>query len=41
VTHPPLWSDEELEKQRLVAIEIFRRRRIEEPLEQYLAKFDE
>lgn len=38
---PPRWTDAELEKERLAAIELFRRCRIEEPLEQYIAKFDE
>lgn len=41
MTRPTLWLDEQLEEQRLIAIEIFRRRRMEEPLEQYLAHFDE
>jgi hypothetical protein len=39
--NPPEWSHQELEENRLIAIEIFRRRRMEEPLEQYLATFDE
>lgn len=38
---PPQWNEIELERERLAAIEIFRHRRIEEPLEQYLAQFDE
>lgn len=37
---PPVWTVEELEAQRQAAIEIFRRRRMEEPLEQYIAHFD-
>jgi XamI restriction endonuclease len=38
---PPTWTDQQLEQQRTKAIEIFRRLRMEEPLEQYLLKFDE
>ncbi len=38
---PPVWTSEQLEEKRLEAIEIFRRRRMEEPLEQYLTHFDE
>lgn len=38
---PPTWTDQQLEEQRVKAIEVFRRLRMEEPLEQYLAKFDE
>lgn len=39
--NPPEWSEAQLEENRLVAIELFRHRRMEEPLEQYLATFDE
>lgn len=38
---PPLWNDAELEAERTKAMEIFRKQRMEEPLEQYLAHFDE
>lgn len=41
MTLPAHWTEEQLEEQRLAAIEIFRRRRMEEPLEQYIANFDE
>ncbi len=41
MSQPPQWSAEELAKERSDAIEIFRRRRMEEPLEQYIAHFDE
>ena len=37
---PPVWSDEELEEARQEAIQIFRRERLEEPLEDYLKLFD-
>jgi hypothetical protein len=37
---PRLWTSEELEKDRRTAIDVFRRERLEEPLEQYLAAFD-
>jgi XamI restriction endonuclease len=40
--NPPLvWTSEELEQDRLIAIEAFRCERMEEPLEQYLESFDE
>lgn len=39
--NPPEWTEEQLEENRQVAIELFRRRRMEEPLEQYLATFDD
>lgn len=39
--NPPEWSETQLEENRLTAIELFRRRRMEEPLEQYIATFDE
>jgi len=35
-----VWSAEELRQESLRAIEVFRRRRIEEPLEEYLEAFD-
>lgn len=38
---PPVSTSEELERDRLLAIEAFRTERIQEPLEQYLAAFDE
>lgn len=38
---PTPWTDEQLEEQRLIATEIFRRKRMEEPLEQYIQQFDE
>lgn len=38
---PPVWTQEQLEEHRLIATERFRRTRMEEPLEQYLASFDE
>ncbi|HBL32179.1 MAG TPA: XamI family restriction endonuclease [Acidobacteria bacterium] len=36
----PVWSDRELDKERLTAIEAFRAERLDEPLEQYLEAFD-
>lgn len=38
---PPPWADDELEAERIKAIEIFRKRRMEEPLEEYLEAFDQ
>lgn len=38
---PPIWSDEQLEADRQVAIAAFRRERLEEPLEQYLENFND
>ena len=38
---PPPWSDDELEVDRTKAIEVFRKRRMEEPLEEYLEAFDQ
>lgn len=38
---PPIWSDEQLETDRQVAIAAFRRERLEEPLEQYLENFND
>lgn len=38
---PPRWSPEQLENDRKRAIEIFRKERLEEPLEVYLEAFDE
>lgn len=37
---PPAWTKEQLELGRTTAIEVFRRRRVEEPLEDYLEAFD-
>lgn len=37
---PPLWTDEQLKNGRVAAIEVFRKRRMEEPLEEYLEAFD-
>lgn len=37
---PPTWTEEQLKQGRAAAIEVFRRRRMEEPLEQYLEAFD-
>jgi hypothetical protein len=41
VTEPPVWTREQLEIDRLKAIELFRKERMEEPLEDYLEAFDE
>jgi hypothetical protein len=38
---PPVWTSQELEQDRLVAVEAFRTERMLEPLEQYLNAFDE
>jgi hypothetical protein len=38
---PPVWTDAQLDRERLRAIEVFRSRRIEEPLEEYLQAFDQ
>jgi hypothetical protein len=38
---PPIWTSEELGCERLVAIENFRKERMQEPLEQYLNAFDD
>lgn len=38
---PPRWSEDELERERLHAIEIFRNERLTEPLERYLEAFDD
>lgn len=38
---PPRWTKEELEAARTQAIELFRKQRMEEPLEEYLEAFDE
>lgn len=38
---PPQWTPDELERDRQRGIEIFRRQRLEEPLEVYLEAFDE
>jgi len=37
----PRWTEEQLEAERIRAIEVFRKERMEEPLEQYLDVFDE
>lgn len=39
--NPPVWSDDELEADRLKAIAAFSKERLEEPLEDYLEAFDE
>ena len=38
---PPRWSEEELERERRKAVEIFRNERLTEPLERYLQAFDD
>jgi XamI restriction endonuclease len=38
---PPRWSEQQLEDGRKTAIEMFRRERLEEPLEDYLEAFDD
>lgn len=38
---PPLWTSDELEADRMNAIGLFRKERMEEPLEDYLEGFDE
>ena len=38
---PPPWTEEELEAARTEAIELFRKRRTEEPVEDYLEAFDQ
>jgi hypothetical protein len=38
---PPRWTKEQLEADRVKAIAIFRKLRLEEPLEDYLEAFDE
>jgi len=40
VIDPPLWTSEQLEADRTWAISIFRKERLEEPLEDYLEAFD-
>ena len=37
---PPRWTSDEFEHERALAIKLFRRERLEEPLEQYLEVFD-
>lgn len=37
---PPKWSSQQLETERLLAIEVFRQKRMQEPLEEYLDAFD-
>lgn len=39
--NPPKWTEAQLDVQRLLAIEAFRKQRLEEPLEQYAVTFDE
>ncbi len=41
VIDPPAWSKEQLETDRVRAIVLFRKERMEEPLEDYLVAFDE
>lgn len=41
MTKSPVWSREELEAERLKATELFRKQRLEEPLEEYLEEFDQ
>ena len=41
MSEPPLWTPERLETDRLNAIALFRKERLEEPLEDYLEAFDE
>jgi hypothetical protein len=41
VIDPPAWSKEQLETDRVRAIALFRKERMEEPLEDYLVAFDE
>lgn len=38
---PPVWTDDQLEADRIKAIAAFSRERLEEPLEDYLEAFDE
>ena len=38
---PPVWTDEQLESDRVKALALFRKERMEEPLEDYLEAFDE
>jgi XamI restriction endonuclease len=38
---PPVWTQDELRQESARATEVFRRRRIEEPLEEYLEAFDQ
>src|SRR5258708_13494063 len=38
---PPRWTEAELEAQLAKAREVFRQERMQEPLEQYLARFDQ
>jgi len=41
MTEPPVWTREQLEIDRVKAIGLFRKERMEEPLEDYLEAFDE
>ena len=38
---PPQWAKEHLEADQIKAIELFRKERMEEPLEDYLEAFDQ
>lgn len=38
---PPIWTADQLDAHRITSISLFRRQRTEEPLEQYLSRFDE
>jgi hypothetical protein len=38
---PPRWSSDDLRTEAAVAIEQFRKQRVEEPLEHYLEAFDD
>jgi hypothetical protein len=40
VVNPPVWTSEDLDKERLRSIALFRSERLEEPLEDYLDAFD-
>jgi len=40
VIDPPRWTPEQFQADRVKAISIFRKERLEEPLEDYLAAFD-
>lgn len=41
MSEPPVWTHEQLESDRMAAIGLFRKERMEEPLEDYLEAFDE
>lgn len=38
---PPTWTEEQLKDGRMASIDVFRKRRMEEPLEEYLEAFDD